>query len=102
MKLWVNGIVAVRDKKPYLMLQMNETTIGQLTMVEARNFAMDILQSCARAEADAMIHKFFNANQFPKGANDALMVEFRNFRAELDQMTVERGLSNPDTGEEIK
>lgn len=87
---WVNGIVAVRDKKPYIQLSNEKGMIAQLSMSEARQVAMDILQMSARTEADAMIHNFFAAEGFPIEASGALMVKFRDFRAELDAEAAER------------
>jgi hypothetical protein len=89
--LWVNGLVAVRDKMPYLQLSTDKGMVAQLSMSDARQVAADILQMAARTEADAMIHKFFEKSGFPEKAGAALMLEFRDFRAELDKETAERG-----------
>ena len=86
---WVNGIVAIRDKQPYVQLSTEKGIIAQLSMAEARTIAMDILQMAARTEADAMLRKFFDRQEYPQGAADALVVAFRNFRAELDDQAVE-------------
>lgn len=83
--LWVSGIVAMRDKMPYVVLSKDVDRVAQLSIAEARNLAMDLLQMAARTEADAMVLKFFNQHQFPDAAAAALMVEFRDFRAELDK-----------------
>jgi len=88
---WVNGIVAVRDKRPYVQLSTDQGIVVQLSMSDARQVAMDILQMAARTEADAMILKFFDKAEFPEGASAALMKEFRDFRAELDKEVAERG-----------
>lgn len=82
--MWVVGIVAVRNKKPYVQISKGDKIICQLSSAEAFNFARDIMQQIARVEADAMILKFFDKQQYPSGAGAALMVEFRNFRADLD------------------
>lgn len=87
---WVNGIVAQRDKQPYIQLSNEKGMICQLSMGEARNVAHDILTMCARTEADAMVLKFFDKSQFPEAAGAAIMTEFRDFRAELDQQVVDR------------
>lgn len=87
---WVNGIVAVRDKKPYIQLSNDNGMIAQFSMSEARQVAMDILQMAGRTEADAMILKFFKKAEFPMGAAEALMQEFRDFRAELDSEIADR------------
>ena len=89
--IWVNGVVAVRDKKPYIQLSNEKGMIAQFSMSEARQMAMDILQMAARSEADAMILKFFNKSEFREGAAVALMAGFRDFRADLDSEVAERG-----------
>jgi hypothetical protein len=98
--LVVTGIVARRDGLPYLRLLMNDQSV-QVDMAQARNIAMDILQMCARTEADAMIHRFFNRQQYPEGAATALMLEFRDFRKELDDAKAETYQVDPDTGEHV-
>lgn len=94
----VNGIVAARDNMPYLQIDI-DGHIVQLSMADARNVTRDIEVMCARTEADAMILKFFSAQQYPKGAGAALMVAFRDFRAKLDEETVEKFRSDPDQGQ---
>lgn len=74
--------------------------IGQLSMAEARNIAHDLLTMCARTEADAMILKFFDRNEFPSGAAAAIMVDFRDFRFRLDMEPVGRSVSDPDSAPE--
>jgi hypothetical protein len=91
----VEGIVARRDKMPYIQLFKDRQIIGQMSVAQARNIAHDILTMCARTEADAMIHKFFAAQGFPEDAGAALMLEFRNFRVELDQEPVETWIDTP-------
>jgi hypothetical protein len=98
---WVNGIVAQRDKQPYVQLSNEKGMIAQLTMAQAQRIAMDILIMAARTEADAMLHKFFSKMEFPQGATDALMIEFREYRAELDQEKVDHTMTDPDTGKVI-
>lgn len=93
---WVNGIVSQRDKQPYIQLSNEKGMICQMSMAQARNVAMDILQMCARTEADAMILKFFEKAEFPNNAAGALMVEFRDFRATLDDEMIETRRENPD------
>lgn len=83
--LWVSGIVAARDHMPYVVLSKDENRVAQLSIAEARNLAADLFQMAARTEADAMVLKFFRKQDFPEGAGAALMVEFRDFRAELDR-----------------
>lgn len=83
--LWVNGIVANRDKTPYVVLSKGMTTVAQLSMAGTRNLANDLLLMASRAEADAMLLKFFQSEEFPEGAAAALLVRFRDFRAELDK-----------------
>jgi hypothetical protein len=97
----VDGIVARRDKQPYVRFLLEGKPVAQLDMAQARNVAMDILQMCSRAEADAMIYKFFDKSEYPAGAAAALMMEFRKFRAGLDAAPIETSSTNPDTGEAI-
>jgi hypothetical protein len=89
---WVNGIVSHRDHQPYVQLSDGKGIIGTLSMAEARNVAMDILQMSARTEADAMLLKFFSKHEFPDQAGAELMVAFRDFRAILD----EEQISDPE------
>jgi hypothetical protein len=92
----VSGIVSHRDRRPYLHLSNENGMLAQLSMAEAKNIAIDILQMCARTEADAMILKFFDKAEFPEGAAAALMMDFRDFRAELDDEAIETSRDNPD------
>ncbi len=94
---WVNGIVAARDGKPYVQLSNEKGMIAQLSMSQTRQVAMDMLQMAARTEADAMIHKFFAKAEFPQEAANAVMVDFRDFRADLDAEKTER--SSKEDGE---
>ena len=87
---WVNGVVAVRDGKPYIQLSNEKGMICQLSMTEARQVANDILLMASRTEADAMLVKFFTKMEYPQGAAGALLVEFRDFRHELDMEKAER------------
>ncbi len=89
---WVNGVVAVRNGQPYIQLSNEKGMIAQLTMSESRQVAQDILIMAARTEADAMIVKFFAKQEFPPRASEALLVEFRDFRADLDKEVVERDI----------
>lgn len=92
----VSGMVAYRDKRPYVQLSIDGRLV-QMTVAEARNVAQDILTQVSRAEADAMIHRFFEKQQFPEGAGAALMQEFREFRSELDREQVEKFEKDTDT-----
>ncbi len=80
----VSGIVSQRDKRPYVHIDVDGHLV-QLSMAEARGVANDILTQAFRAEADAMIHKFFDKQGYPEAAGAALMKEFRDFRSELDE-----------------
>lgn len=79
----VEGIVAVRNQKPYVVLRLNRERI-QLTIAEAKGIAADIVQMAARTEADAMILRFFDKMEYPRGAAAAVLKEFRDFRLALD------------------
>jgi len=81
---WVNGIVAVRDGKPYIQLANEKGMIAQLSMSETRQIAMDMLVMAARTEADSLLHKFVKAKGLPDQMSGELMMMFRDFRAELD------------------
>jgi hypothetical protein len=98
---WVNAIVAQRNKQPYVQLSNGDGMIGQFSVAEARSVAADLYLAASRAEADAMILKFFDIQDFPEGAAAALMMEFRDFRHELDMEHVEKSESDPETGEKI-
>lgn len=87
---WVNGIVAVRDGNPYIQLSNEKGIIAQLSMSETRQIAMDMLVMASRTEADAMIFRFFDKQEFPKDAAGAVMVAFRDYRAALDADKAER------------
>lgn len=93
----VDSIVAVRNKEPYVRLFVDDKPY-QLSMAEARKVANDIVVQCSRAEADAMILRFFNNNEFPDGAAAALMQDFRDFRLALDSERPEAFYVDPDTG----
>ena len=93
--LSVEGIVAVRDGQPYIKLFKDKSPIAQMSMAQARSFANDILTMCARTEADAMIHQFFAAMNYPSEAAGALMLEFRLFRHRLDTEEVEKSVTTP-------
>lgn len=82
--LWVSGIVASRDHMPYIVLSKGTNRVAQMSMAQARNLAGDLLVMASRTEADAMLLKFFESHEFPREAGAALMVAFRDFRAELD------------------
>jgi hypothetical protein len=86
---FVNGIVSTRDEKPYIQLSNEKGMIAQLSMGQARQIANDIMLMCSRAEADAMIIKFFLKTKLPMGAVGELLQDFRDFRHELDMEKVE-------------
>jgi hypothetical protein len=98
----VDGIVAARDKQPYVRLFVDGKPIAQLSIAQARNIAADIMQTAARTEADAMILKFFEKAEFPAGAAAALMLDFREFRLALDTEWVERSATDPDKREQTQ
>lgn len=85
---WVNGIVAVRDKKPYIQLSNEKGLLGQLSMSEARQVAMDILVMASRTEADAMFWQWAEENNLGDKAGESFIVSFRDFRAKLDDEAV--------------
>jgi flagellar biosynthesis regulator FlbT len=87
---FVNGIVAARDKMPYIQFSNERGMIAQLTIAQARQVAADILQMSARTEADSLLLKFVAAKELPEHVGGELMTMFRDFRAELDQIDTER------------
>lgn len=94
-QIMINGLVSARDFEPYVQIDVDGHLV-QLSMAQARNIARDIERMCARTEADAMIHRFFSKQDFPSGANAAVMLEFREFRSRLDAEEVETSESDPD------
>jgi hypothetical protein len=64
----VNGIVAARNKEPYVQLTKDGQVVLQTTVSEARKIASDILLAASRAEADAMIIRFFADRELPEQA----------------------------------
>lgn len=91
----VLGIVSDRDMKPYVQITDEMGKLYQLSVTEARQIAMDILVSASRAEADAMILTFFKIHELPLEAATQLMIDFRNFRANLDEETVDHDHRGP-------
>lgn len=99
--VFVDGIVAARDKEPYVRMTINGEK-AQLTVAEARKIAADLHTTAARTEADAMVLRFFSDHQFPEGAAAALMMDFRYFRQQQDEKPVEGTAVDPDSGERIR
>jgi hypothetical protein len=97
----IEGIVAARDKRPYVVVFFKGQR-AQLSIADARNVAMDILQMASRTEADAMILKFFERNEFPSGAAAAIMKDFRDFRLELDSEPIETYTTEPTGGGQVQ
>jgi hypothetical protein len=93
---WVNGIVAQRDKRPYVQLSNDKGMIGQFTIAETRNVAFDLLRSASYAEVDAMLYQFFAERGIEAAALTTLMMDFRDFREKLDTEKVERSTSDPE------
>ncbi len=95
--IWVNGVVAVRDGKPYVQLSNEKGIIAQLSMSEARQIANDIVVMASRTEADAMIVKFFADKGLPTASLGMLLVGFRDFRHDLDMDKAERSEGSGET-----
>lgn len=90
----VESAVTKPEKTPIVLLTIN----GQrafLTVAQARKVAADIVQQASRAEADAMVYRFFDSQKFPAGAAQDLMGHFRVFRHELDTEAVEGHVLTP-------
>jgi hypothetical protein len=92
----VNGIVAQRNKEPYVQLTLDGKMVLQMTMSEARKIANDFYLAASRAEADAMLLRFFQNHEFPEGASAALMLDFRDFRLGFDLDEAKGFYSEPD------
>ena len=99
--IFVDGIVAARDKEPYVRLVVNGEK-AQLSIAEAKKVANDLYTTAARTEADAMVLSFFSSQDFPEGAGAAIMQEFRYFRQRQDEKPVEEMTVDPDSGEKIR
>jgi hypothetical protein len=98
---FVTGIVAQRDKQPYIQLATEHGMVAQFTMNEARQIAMDMLVQASRAEMDAMFCAFMvDKVQAPEQAVNDAMVGFREFRALLDDEAVEHDHRIPPKNEE--
>jgi hypothetical protein len=94
---WVNGIVAVRDHKPYIQLSNEKGLIGQFTMSEARKIAQDLVVMASRTEMDAMVAAFFEKElEASPGAVGAAMQLFRDYRLNLDQEKIDHLYSDPE------
>jgi hypothetical protein len=98
---FVDGIVAARNREPYVRVVINGEK-AQLSIAEAKKVAGDILITAARTEADAMVFRFFDKQEFPSGAATAIMKEFRHFRQMQDEKPVQGSATDPDTGETIR
>jgi hypothetical protein len=85
----VNGLVSHRDKQPYVQILTEAGIICQLSMAETRQLAQDLLVMASRTEADAMLIMFFQQHDLPMEAAAAMLVEFRDFRAGLDDEKVD-------------
>lgn len=92
----IDSIVAARNKEPYVHLSVDGKVVAQLSMSEARKIANDLYLAASRAEADAMLLRFFAAREFPEGAGAALMMDFRDFRLGLDLDTPQGSYIPPD------
>lgn len=90
----VESAVTKSDREPIVVLTI-EGKQALFSVAQARKIAADIVQQAARSEADAMIYKFFDAQSFPLGAAEDLMLNFRLFRHELDAEAVEAQVLTP-------
>jgi hypothetical protein len=97
--LIVSGIVAARNGMPYVVLEDAQRRIAQLTIAEARSIALDLMRSASYAETDAMLIGFFKRMELPENALGMLLIEFRDFRHQLDVERVEGFSEDPDSGD---
>lgn len=91
----IEGIVSKRTKEPLVEIRKDRELIAQMSMAQARNIAMDILQMCSRTEADAIIHKFFADKGIPEYEGSMIMLDFREFRNKLDNEEIETFVETP-------
>lgn len=80
----VEGIVAVRDKTPYVQLLWQGEVMVQLDMPQARQVAMDIVQMAARTEADAGLISFLTSMDFDERTLGQFITGLRDFRQKQD------------------
>jgi hypothetical protein len=90
LEIWVNGIVAVRDNRPYVQLSTTKGIVAQLTISQVRKVATDMMTIAYRTEMDAMFVAFLKqkVGAPPEVASEA-MVLFREYRHELDMERAE-------------
>jgi hypothetical protein len=93
----VQGIVAARNSMPYVLIENENGRIAQLTIAEARNVALDLLRAASYAETDAMLVRFFKKHDLPEGGLAAVLMDFRDFRFELDREEVLTSYGKSDT-----
>ena len=98
--LGVEGAVSRATLLPYILLFQNEKQIVQLRLSDARSFAIDILNACARTEADAGLARLFKKHDLPDGAYGAMMLDVREIRYEQDMDVAEKFQSVP-TGDQF-
>lgn len=88
------GIVARATGEPCVHLKIDGKLIAQLTVTEARSIGSDLMLCASRAEADAMLVRFWKSelgnNDLSEKALYSLLIQFRDFRLGLD-------LAKPDT-----
>ncbi|HET7910020.1 MAG TPA: hypothetical protein VFL19_04880 [Nitrospira sp.] len=81
----VSSIVSHRDKSPRIDITVGEIRV-QLSAMEARSLAANILQATAAAESDAFIFNFLRdkLNQSEDIAG-VIMIDFRDYRDKLEK-----------------
>jgi hypothetical protein len=90
--LFIDGIVSGQDGKPRINLSTEHGMVGQFSMAEARQIAIDILAQASRAEMDAMFLDFMKTQLgAPEEARVAALIGFREYRATLDDEQVDHG-----------
>ena len=88
-KIWVTSLVAMRDQKPRVDIQLNDLHV-QLDAAAAIQFAHQIIETAMGAYADAFIVNFL-MEKILDGKPDAMniaiqiMAEFREYRDELER-----------------
>lgn len=83
----VSGLVSNRDYTPRIELNDAQSTFRcQMDAEDAIKLALDIIKMAEATMADALLIRWCSKNMKEQGAKfgAALMMEFRDFRAELE------------------
>lgn len=86
LSLWAESIVSGRTFEPLVNVRLGETSIGQFTPEEARQYAGQLFEAAEAAESDAFVFKYLTKDVIGTFDDDTanfreIMDEFREFRA---------------------